>query len=152
MLGVLALLCRDLGLWKPVLSYDNAPIHNVDPVCAFARTTSDGAGLVTPEREPLAGKMPDGNKVIEHCFPTVRSALFKSIVQQPANSVTARKAQQLLEQVIEVGTIAPASVAKDALTLPLTMKIIAHDKCQAFEHNGESYIGTGGDWPRKQHR
>ncbi|KAI8462201.1 MAG: hypothetical protein J3K34DRAFT_504301, partial [Monoraphidium minutum] len=138
-LGALAWECNQKDLLKPVLSFDHATTHiAADVAAAFAAVTP----RVTPEVAPLAPRMPDGNKVVEHRFPTVRAEFFDRVLSARTNSVTAVRAQRMLREAA-AASITAAGVARDAASLPLTMKIISHARGVTFTHDGSSYTGTG---------
>lgn len=105
-----------------------------------------------PPRMPLAPRMPDGHKVVEHVFPNLKSSFFKKLIDVGAANIDSKKAQDLLVEVFE-SKVTADSISHDTQTLPLTMKMIAKDKGKVFEFgNGQYYTGTGGGWPPKRFR
>jgi hypothetical protein len=148
-LTALAYELNQNGIKNPIISFDHATIH---PIEAFQRAFASWTGRRSAERMPLAPRMPDGNKVVEHVFPHLKRALFAKMVAERGRRITARRAQRMLIAAFNE-CVNAKSIMRDAQTLPLTMKIIATDAGVVFRwHNGESYVGTGGGWPPAPHR
>lgn len=130
----------------PVLSYDNATIHGGRDTIAITAAWADGPGAL-PQRAPLAGTMPDGHKVVEHCFPILKRAFAEKLLGEGGREVTAARAQRLLVEASEE-CIKADSVWADVQSTELTMQMISTPEGQAFvAKNGKQYIGTGGGWP-----
>ncbi len=129
-----------------MISYDHATIH---ADAAFAKVFAGGR----VKRAPLAPRMPDGNKVVEHVFPDLKAKFFTRLVAKGGRFVDAKAAQNLLFNTFEE-QITIKQIQEDTKGLPLTMKMIATDEGQAFlwPQNGKTYYGTGGNWAKRGHR
>jgi len=148
-LKALAYELDQAGITNPIVSFDHATIHSPE---AFQRAFAGWTGRRSAERMPLAPRMPDGNKVVEHVFPHLKRAFFAKVIARRGRRITPRGAQTML---IEAFTecVKAESILLDAKSLPLTMKIISTRAGDVFPWgNGQSYEGTGGGWPPARHR
>lgn len=128
------------------LSFDNASNHNL-------QAADIPAGFW---RVPLSACSPDIHKLIEHTFARFKARLHaliyeecvaRGVAQPPTSTVRA-----LVERALREVT-APATIAADQATLPVTLGMIAHDEDEDFSvADGRHFVGTGGGWARERFR
>lgn len=127
----------------PLFSYDNAKIQ--------ATAELGQMGLSPQEKVPLAEYMPDGHKVIEHCFGYLKPAVQKRLYQSgklPGGGLTATEAMQLVFDCYKAYPM--AAIQKDVDSLPTTYHVISQPKdSYTLGPDGLFHIGTGGDWAPK---
>jgi hypothetical protein len=137
---------RHLGLQPARWSWDHSHVHDHLDVKAVWEDEDI-------ETFPLAHYMPDGHKVIEHCFSTIKAAFHRRLFEDKLyKTLTSEKAQNLLRD-ITMECITAKRIANDCKSLKTTLGIISTPCGQQYQDDeGTMHPGTGGGWAPKRYR
>lgn len=89
---------------------------------------------------------PDMNKMAEHAVGNVKTGFYDRLRREGANQLTAKKAQQWVEELAAL--ITPEGVMSDAVSLVDTMRVIRAPKSTQLNTQKAGKVhGSAGDWP-----
>lgn len=135
--GLAVLQCARKG-WKPLYCYDN---NRIQAGANFRRM-----GFHRSQWVNIPTYSPDFNKPIEHVFNQIKEKLRIRLYQHKG-PVTATLLQQWVVDVWE-NEISAEGIAKDVESLKNTYLAVSTKKGESVHApNGQSLLGTGGDWP-----
>lgn len=127
----------------PLFSWDNNKIQKTASLTAM--------GLTAEQVLSLPNYSPDMHKAIEHAFAQLKHSVQQQLLQPQATALTARQAQQLVEQCFFA--ISKVGIFKDVCSLPNTYFVIAGDEgVTAQGPDGLHHVCSGGNWPARQYR
>lgn len=135
----------EAGISAPTYVFDNAKPHSgVGPESKSKRLRYHV--LRIPPGSP------DINKPAEHAIANTKAQFWRLVYNQPAATVTARRAQDLLVRAFEMA-VSTCSVKADIDSWPTTLQVIATAKGKKFVGPDRlHHEGSGGDWPPKRYR
>lgn len=129
---------RGAQTWKPLFCYDN---NRIQAGADFKRMYFKKHQWVH-----IPPYSPDFNKPIEHVFHQMKQKLGDRIYHHTGPL----EVQDLRQWVLDIfeKQISTASIAKDVHSLKNTYLAVSTDKGHAIKApNGQTVMGTGGDWP-----
>lgn len=124
---------------NPCYIFDNAPAHVWAAEAYMGVSGSD-------RRAQHPANSPDMNKMAEHAVANMKTGFYDRLKREGANQLTAKKAQEWLEEL--AARITPESVMSDAVSLVDTMRVIRAPKSTQLKTKKAGKVhGSAGDWP-----